>query len=358
MDAKSLKETLTVNQIIDLMVKLGADYRTGSNDNEIYFTTICHDGDSHKLYFYKDTKEFHCYTNCGQLDIINIVENVKRVPFTQAVRFIKSTLGISDSEMTEGFNVESGATMDLEILNRYSNIKSDPVDMTREFKVLDENLLNRFYKYYHPAFYEDGISLKTLYKFGIRYDILNERIIIPHRDELGRLIAIRSRNLNEELVDIGLKYVPIVLDNKLLSAKTSKYLYGQNYNQDNIKIIKKAILLESEKAVMQLDTILDGCNIGLALMSSSLSSIQVELLKELGVEEVIIALDKEYETYGSVQEKAYAVKVRKGIINKLTPYFTVTVMWDKENLLNYKDSPTDKGKNVFMELLEKRIRIN
>lgn len=358
MDAKKLKEILTIEQMIQLVGSLGADIKTSSNPNEVLFRTICHCGDSHKLYFYKDSKEFFCYSNCGHMDIFNLLENVKGFSITQSINFICNMFGISNgTSMVEGFFDEAPITLDLEILSRYDESYVKPVDMSREFKYIDESILNRFYKYYHPAFYEDGISLQTLYKFGIRYDILNQRIIIPHRDEIGGLIAIRCRNLDEDMVEAGFKYMPITIDNKLLSAKTSKYLYGLYYNKDNIKKTKKVILLEAEKAVMQLDTILEGNNIGLALMSSSLSLIQVELLKDLGVEEVIVALDKEYEKYGSKEEKAYAMKIRKGIINKLLPYFTVTVMWDDEDLIDFKDSPTDKGKEIFMKLFNKRIKV-
>lgn len=356
MDAKKLKELITVEQIVQLVISLGADIKNGSNENEIWFRTICHGGDSHKLYFYKDSKEFHCYSNCGQMDIINLVQNIKKLTVTEAINYICNMFGFGNYTMIEGFHDSPATTLDLEILSRYDEQPKE-VDMTRDFKYINEDVLKRFYKYYHPAFYEDGISVQTLYKFGIRYDILNRRVIIPHRDELGGMVAIRCRNLDEDMVEAGFKYMPITIDGKLLSAKTSKYLYGLYYNKDAIKNLKKVILLESEKAVMQLDTILEGNNIGLSLMSSSLSLIQVELLKELGVEEVIVALDKEYEEYGSREEKAYAMKIRKGIINKLLPYFTVSVIWDRDNVLGLKESPTDKGADVFYKLFRERIKI-
>ena len=356
MDAKKLKELITEEQIIQLVISLGADIRTGSNDNEVWFRTICHGGDSHKLYFYRDSKEFHCYSNCGQMDIITLVQKVKNLTISESINYICNMFGFGNYTMTEGFFDTPTTSVDLEILSRYEE-QPKQVDMTREFKYINEDILERFYKYYHPAFYEDGISIQTLYKFGIRYDILNRRIIIPHRDELGGLVAIRCRNLDEEMVEAGFKYMPITVDKVLLSAKTSKYLFGLYYNKENIKKLKKVILLESEKAVMQLDTILEGNNIGLSLMSSSLSLIQVELLKEFGVEEVIVALDKEYDEYGSKEEKAYAMKIRKGIINKLLPYFTVSVIWDRDNSIGLKQSPTDKGAEVFHKLFRERIKV-
>lgn len=353
MNIAHLKATLTVEQIVKLMIHLGATMKPSrETDNEIMFSTICHCGDSHKLYFYKDSKEFHCYSNCGQMDIINVVEQVLDIDMSKALSYICNFFGIGNYSMIEGFFDEEAITEsdDWQVVQK-------EVDMTREFNYIDPKILDRFYKMYHPAFYEDGIDIRTLNKFGIRYDILNKRIIIPHLDELGGIVAIRCRNLNEDLIAEGKKYTPIIVDNKLLSAKTSLYFYGLYYNQENIKRSKRVILLESEKAVMQLDSILGDNNIGLALSSSSLSLVQVELLKQLGVEEVIIALDKEFEEYGTLEEKQYAMKIRKGIINKLIPHFGVSVIWDVNNRIGLKESPTDRGGEVFYELYRERIYI-
>lgn len=355
MDAKRLKQLLTLEQIMQLMEYLGADHLPNTSGNFIMYRTICHCGDSHKLYFYKDSKEFHCYTNCGQMDIINLIQNIKNVSVGQAIAFICDVLNISTSvSLKVGFD-NSYENPDLKILERM-DLKKPVVDMSRDFKILDENVLAGFYRLYHPSFYNDGISIETLFKFGILYDIYNTRVIIPHRDENGNLIAVRCRNLKEELVESGMKYTPVVLSGKLLSAPTGKYFYGMYNNKENIRKLKKVILVESEKAVMQIEDMMTD-NISLALSSSSLSLVQVELLLSLGVEEVIVALDKEFHEYGTYEEQIYAMKIKKGIIDKLTPYFTVSVIWDREGLIGYKDSPSDRGKEVFWRLLNSRIRI-
>lgn len=355
MDAKKLKQLLTLEQIIKLMEVLGADYLPDNGSNFLMYRTVCHCGDSHKLYLYKDSKEFHCYTNCGQMDIINVVQNVKKISVGQAIGFICKFFDIgTEYNLKVGFD-NSYENPDLKILERMQYNKPT-VDMSRDFRKLDEEVLTGFYKMYHPSFYNDGISVETLFKFGILYDIYNSRVIIPHRDEEGNLIAVRCRNLKEELVEAGMKYTPIVAGGKLLSAPTGKYFYGMYYNKDNIKKIKKVILVESEKAVMQLEDIMSN-NIALALSSSSLSLVQVELLISLGVQEVIVALDKEFHEYGTKEEQLYAMKIRKGIIDKLTPYFTVSVVWDKHGLIGYKDSPTDKGSEIFWKLMSDRIKI-
>ena len=32
----------------------------------------------------------------------------------------------------------------------------------------------------------------------------------------------------------------------------------------------------------------------------------------------------------------------------------IAVIWDKDKLLDYKDSPTDKGENIFIQLWNKK----
>ena len=43
------------------------------------------------------------------------------------------------------------------------------------------------------------------------------------------------------------------------------------------------------------------------------------------------------------------------INKKYSPIVKVSFLFDKENLLQYKMSPIDNGKEVFLELFERRI---
>lgn len=351
MNAKELKSRIDENMIIRLMEHLGADYCLSNNGNEIHFRTICHDGDSHKLYYYLDNQMFHCYSNCGSMDIITVVSKVLNKTFIQALYYICDFFGFETDNYEEHQETLINKS-DWGILVP----KHKKREVTRSsFKFIDESILNSFHELYHPAFYKDGISLATMKKFEIRYDILEQRIIIPHRDEEGNLIAIRCRNTKQELIETA-KYMPIVVNEVLLSAKITNYFYGLNFNKENIKRLKKVIIVEAEKSVMQLEDILE-FNIGVALSSSSLSLVQIELLKCLGVEEVIIATDKEFEEYGSKQESLYAKKIRKSLVDRLKPFFNVSVLHDTTGKIGYKDSPTDKGREVFLELYENRIQI-
>ena len=86
-----------------------------------------------------------------------------------------------------------------------------------------------------------------------------------------------------------------------------------------------------------------------------LESGEIEELAD--IEEVIIGMDKEFINIGDNEEIFYADKIKKVFHQKLAPFFKVSVLWDKDNLLEYKSSPTDNGKDVFKELLKNRIYI-
>ena len=113
-------------------------------------------------------------------------------------------------------------------------------------------------------------------------------------------------------------------------------------------------MFEAEKSVMQLDTFYNGAAPAVALYGSNMSDYQADLLRKLGVEELIVALDKEYQDERSY--KTY-LKVLVKKFKKIQPFFTITFVLDDFNssLLGYKDSPSDHGKGTFEKLLRKRI---
>ena len=76
MTAQELKEKLKEEDIRKLLIEMGATFYY--EDDDMWITdTICHHGTKPKLYYYKDSMSFHCYTECGQLDIIGVVMGYK-----------------------------------------------------------------------------------------------------------------------------------------------------------------------------------------------------------------------------------------------------------------------------------------
>ncbi len=74
---------------------------------------------SPKLYYYKDSMSFHCYTECGQLDIIGVVMGYKdyeQEEFQKAINWICVKLNLDNCEY--GFGKQEQIS-DWEFIRKY-----------------------------------------------------------------------------------------------------------------------------------------------------------------------------------------------------------------------------------------------
>lgn len=211
---------------------------------------------------------------------------------------------------------------------------------------LDPAILNSFIFYPTPEWLNDGIGKEAMKLYGIKYSINENKIIIPHYNNKGDLVGIRGRALNKEEQDN--KYMPISINGNIYSHPLGYNLYGLNMVSGNIKRLGMAIIVEAEKSVLQYDTMFGHHdNICVATCGSSLHDYQINLLLHAGARKILLAYDKEGQTPEEAEKyykklnhicSAYKNKVQIGYIQ------------DMENLLDLKDSPTDKGKEVFLKL--------
>ena len=97
-------------------------------------------------------------------------------------------------------------------------------------------------------------------------------------------------------------------------------------------------------------------DISVATCGFNLLSYQVELLISCGAKEIIIAFDKQFQEQGD-EEWEKLVKKLYNIHDKYGSYVQISYLFDKQNLLDYKDSPIDKGKDIFLQLFKERVII-
>lgn len=348
MDVNDIQNSLTLDQVAYILQSLDGDPII--EDDSIVARTICHGGDSHKLYYYDNSKRFTCYTgDCGYgFSIFDLIQKALGVDFLGSKNYLISLLNINTDEFKYSDN-----RLDLRLFDKFDKMLEIPEE--KEVKYYNPKVLNHFYRLYHKSWIDDNITVTSMEKFGIMFNVAENQIIIPHKDITGGLIGIRVRNLFRDVVERGMKYMPLRLNKDIqFNHNTGDNLYGVYENKDDIIKSGKIILFESEKSVMQLNGYWDN-NIGVALSGHNLSDKQVDIIHSLGINEVIIALDKEYEDVSSEQAEMYAKNIRSKIVEKLNPFYTVSIIWDRDNLLEYKDSPTDKGSEVWNELFKNRI---
>jgi hypothetical protein len=134
-------------------------------------------------------------------------------------------------------------------------------------------------------------------------------------------------------------------------------LYNLNYSKDNIKSFQKAIVFEGEKGPLLYSSYFGLDNdISVAVCGSNLITHQVDLLLSLGVKEIIVAFDKQFKQSGDDEFKRWTQKLTD-IHKKYSPRVNISFMFDKGNVLGYKESPIDRGPEVFMKLFKERITL-
>lgn len=354
---------MTENNIKDILYSLGAEISYDDVDYMIT-NTVCHCGNKNKLYYYKESGMFYCYTNCGSMDIIELVKNHFEYEDDEFYKCLEYICNIANIEFRkQGFGNKKLKTIsDFEFIRKYNKIskKTNEDINVKHIQVYNEDILKTFQSFYYDGWVNEGISINTMRKFEIKYCVAKQQIIIPHRNISNQLIGVRARNLLPESIETSGKYIPFNRGSFYYKHPLGENLYGLNLNINHIIKHKKIMLVEAEKSVMQTDTMFTGDNFTVALCGSNFTTIQRDIILNLilnhDVKEIIFALDKQYEKSDTEEYEKWIVKIKK-MVDNLSTITKVSVILDNSNLLNYKDSPTDKGKDTFLKLYDTRIII-
>jgi hypothetical protein len=323
-----------------------------TDDYDIYDSILYHreDAELHrpKMYYYKETKIFHDYKLGISFDIFALITDLKDDKDWNdghSLSFIKRFLNMKDDYQNNLYDWKK----DL------GGFKKAETENSLELPIYSEKILDRFDKgHYHLSWLQDNISIPAMDKFGIRYNKCMNKIIIPNRDIAGNFIGLRYRTTDKSK---DYKYKPYTdLKGTLYTFPSGLTFYGIYENKKNIRDSKKVILFEAEKSVLQIETYnLSTGNIALGMLGSTLTKEKIELLKQLDVKEVYIALDFDYHKILDSEWLKYRNKVMT-MARMLNPYFNIKLITTKDEH-PYKCSPSDLGKEKFLELYKNAIDI-
>lgn len=361
-DVNEIKEKITTDAVFEIVHDLNGEPRW--TDFGFISATICHNlaGEgSHKLYYYENTQLFRCYTGCDStFDIFGLLLKVKLLSqpdskwtLNDAVRWIASRLGIIPRDIDE-LTSQSDEWI---ILNNYEkmHIKDTIFQPATALKVYDSTILKNLSYPLIADWVDEGMTREVLRYNQIGYYPTSEQITIPHYDINGNFIGLRGRALGREEAEKYGKYRPLSVGFQMYNHPLSLNLYNLNHSKKNIALYKKVIVFEGEKSCLLYQSYFGIENdISVACCGSNISSFQIQLLLDLGVQEIIVAFDRQFKEKGDAEFKHLTTNLRT-LHSKYNQYATISFMFDKDNKLPYKASPIDSGRENFLAMFQNRI---
>lgn len=362
-DKKEIREKLTPDMVFEIVQDLGGDPRMDAKG--FVASTICHNhvGEgSHKLYYYENTDLFRCYTGCGDesFDIFQLVTKVKQMAgvsswgLNDSVVWVARRFGWSPQYVED----EDSAPSSWAVLEKYDKIVVKPeVERSIVLTPYDDTILKNLAYPVIGDWLDEGISLDVQRSNLIGYCPATEQITIPHFDKDGNFIGLRGRALGMEEAKLYGKYRPMVIGKQMYNHALGLNLYNLNNSKDNIRATKKAIVFEGEKSTLLYQAYFGRENdISVACCGSHLSDVQVKLLTDLGVDEIIVAFDRQFKERGDDEFKLL-VRNLKNLHNKYGHFVRISFVFDKDDKLPYKASPIDCGKETFLYMFKNRVRL-
>lgn len=347
LSAKELKYYIWQNNLVSFVLeKIGCRNIHESNNNH-YIRCANADGDnSTAITVFTDNPLLNIINatrniNDGNTgDIISLVSYTKGLNYIDTIKYLHSILRLNNVDISK---------LEYDAAEIIDNTKYE--EQAEKRKAEYQKALARDIKLYDSGrksitvdWLKQGIVYMAIEKFDIRISNDNSQILIPIKNTDGEIMGINKRTTRtaEEIKLIGIpKYQLTSGFNK------SDYIYGLYENIDTIKEKGYAVIFEGCKSVLQRATMQDST--GLSTLGHCISDRQAEILASLNLNEIVIAFDKDI----SKEEIEYNCY-------KLIDYGCkkVSYIYDSDNLLDSKDSPTDAGNKIYMELFDNRVLVN
>lgn len=351
-------QSITLKDVQYFLESLGVE-QINLNEEKGYIIcpTICHNplhsAESMKLYWYQNNKIFRCYTECNEaMSIFQLYQkymaiNEHEVSDFEAQEYVKKCL--------KHINVSANTTSHYNFeFDREKYLFDSQIPLLPEY---NKDVLTCFSHYYHPLWLKDGIKKDVMDKFHISFALNQNKIVIPHFDIHGRLIGIRARSLEPEDIQEFGKYRPIQVGDQLYTHPLHFNLYGIYEHQAGIRHRRSAIIAEGEKSVLLDDGYYGSDSNTVACCGSQINKYQISMLTNLlGATEITIAFDKEYLKWNDDRAKKYRKKI-EDMCRKYLYQADFYYIWDYDDLLQEKDSPFDKGKEIFEHLYRNRVKV-
>ncbi len=270
-------------------------------DGEYWCLSPLKDENTPSFSINKEIQRFYDFSSGQGGNVLDFIRAYYHCDFRKGLRILKDYAGIVDGK-------EAGAGKRLlatSVAKRFQY--KPPKEKGSKVSVLPGDYMDRYERNEKKfAVWErEGITRESMERFQVRYDPFSDRLVYPVRDVDGNIISVCGRTLDPDFK----------------AKKLRKYTYFQSLGT--------------------LDTIFRNCG---AILTSHLNPRQFKILIKLGVK-VSFALDAEID----IRQDTNIVKLRQ--------YVPVYWVRNRRNLLEPKDSPVDKGPDVFRYLYQEKVRL-
>lgn len=313
--------------IIDLLSQYGYCNFTG-NDKILAFAYE-NDGSAGSCKLSLDSLQFKRWSTNQSGSIIDAVMIKTGLEFPQAIKDMKSRLGISNDVVVGKIDKVERSLMFGGMFDSISELKGEAVygsyDVGKFDPIISTMLRN------------DGINLVTQHVYDVRYDKKTDRVVFLWKNSDGEVVGCNARANWDMKTGYQFKYLC------LLPFCKGKHLFSFYENKEYISSSKMCLICESEKSSMQAHSF--GFREIVSLGSSTVKREQMDILYNSGVRTFILGYDE------GVTYLQY-VNVAVDLYNWYDD-IKVMALYDKENKFlkkGSKDSPTDNGREILENL--------
>lgn len=352
---------------------------TSAGKKSIQLIGHCHHGDNHSALFDPSTLLVNCFSECGRgMQLHTWVKQACNLDSAyEAKEMIEEWIQNRDIDFNDRLP-RNGA--DFEYKERPYEYKPNSVPIVPSMPLEELQYL------YSECFEterlkdtlwhkEDGIDVEILKKFDITYD-KKGNIILPHHNKYGDIVGLYLRSfwqlrkkVKEEHPEMTYKqlleyprakYVPMLRSDDYIDSEGSKTswsfpnsqnLYGLHKAKKYIKRGKKAIIFEGAKSVMLAHQF--GYPFAVATHTFGAHLNHISMLIDCGAEEIILGFDKQYESTEGQAWELYERKTRE-LADKVRGYIKISRLIDRNDRIQFKDSPVDRGRDIFIEMYRGR----
>lgn len=317
MSIQNVKQSLTVEKVVTLLEAMGCE-QVKTHSNHITSTKGNDSDNTHGVVIYTDgwnalmptTPEFDSF---NVHDVVSVVQVVLDCNLQQALKFI---CRVCDINYLDDQPPQPTALAWLTCMETTTGEIAEPK------QPLPNEVLHQFLPIPHISWLNAHIKEEVLEEFEIGYDVEDNAITIPIRDEVGNLVAVQARTCNSEYTSKYYFIYPWV---------NQKIVYGICQNYGAIMKAGEVIVFEGAKSVLQAASI--GIHNTVAILGKSLTQTQRDIFNYLGVR-IILALDTDV-----TDEELREISAQ---INSPLHFNDVYVLRDDLGLyLGEKQSPTD-----------------